>query len=169
MASSDSNPTVFVYEQSELNHGWLKACDGFEKIRLSSQNDNLAEVGMREALLASELRVRDPAQALLFYVPVFEFASAHLGTCGNTTHTTRMAAANTALLASPWVRAERRCAATQRRAEAPPQCASLARQGRGEGAADAPLTRQHAQLAQFNEARRAWRAAIASVAPAAWR
>ena len=102
MASSDSNPTVFVYEQSELNHGWLKACDGFEKIRISSQNDNLAEVGMREALLASELRVRDPAQALLFYVPVFEFASAHLGTCGNTTHTTRMAAANTALLASPW-------------------------------------------------------------------
>ena len=57
---------------------------------------------MRDALLQSELRVRDPAQALLFYVPVFEFASAHLGACGNTSHGTRMAAANTALLASPW-------------------------------------------------------------------
>ena len=103
MAVASSSPTVYIYEQPELDHGWLRSCSGFDQIRLSSQNDNLAEVGMRAALLQSEARVLDPAQALLFYVPVFEFASAHLGACGNSSsHAARMAAANAALLASPW-------------------------------------------------------------------
>ena len=53
--SMPSRPTVYVYEQRELDHGWMRQCSGFDKIRLSSQNDNLAEVGMRDALLQSEL------------------------------------------------------------------------------------------------------------------
>lgn len=91
-----------MYEDPELDHGWFKKCPAFHTLRSSSNNDNLAEVGLRHALHHSKYRVRSPEHANLFYVPVFEFASYLIGTCENTNHTARMDAAYKALMASPY-------------------------------------------------------------------
>lgn len=94
--------TFYMYTDRALDHGWFINCPAFHFLRFSSENDNLAEVGMRRALLNSPLRVLSPDAALLFYVPVFEFASYRIGVCANTTHTMRMEAAYQALLSSPY-------------------------------------------------------------------
>ena len=98
-------PPFFMYTAMALDHSWLHACAGFRELRLSSRNDNCAEVGLRQALHQHPARVREPARARLFYVPVFEFASYSLGDCNGTTHASRMVAAYHALRASPdWQR-----------------------------------------------------------------
>ncbi|KAL1520355.1 hypothetical protein AB1Y20_021945 [Prymnesium parvum] len=90
----------YMYTDRALDHGWFDGCPSFQALRSSSNNDNLAEVGLRRSLLSSPLRVHSPQEARLFYVPVFEFASFAMGECANTTHPQRMAAAHAALQAS---------------------------------------------------------------------
>ena len=67
---------------------------------------NTAEVGAAKVLRQHPLRVRDPEQALLFFVPVYTYVSKSLAPgCGNTSHRERMAAAAAELRASPqWQR-----------------------------------------------------------------
>ena len=78
MAQGHANRSAvrfFMYVEPALDHGsWFKKCDAFHAIRASSNNDNLAEVGLRHSLLQSPLRVPSPELAQIFYVPVFEFA-----------------------------------------------------------------------------------------------
>ena len=94
----------FMYDDPALDHGWFRSCESFLAVRASSNNDNLAEVGLRRSLLHSPLRVHSPELAQLFYVPVFEFASFLIGECANTTHASRMTKAHAALVASPYFR-----------------------------------------------------------------
>ena len=103
-----ARPTVYLYAEPALNHKWLEGCTAFEQLLDSSAHSDLAEVGMRRALGLSPLRVSDPAQASLFYVAVYEYASTRVGSacrdadCANSSHESRMAQAATALSASPW-------------------------------------------------------------------
>lgn len=102
LAQHNVSVSFFMYTDRAIDHSWFRSCPTFRALRASSQNDNLGEVGLRQSLRSSARRVLDPAQAQIFYVPVFEFASAHMGECNGTTHKTRMNAAADALSASRW-------------------------------------------------------------------
>ena len=106
--SGHSGPTVYIYTEPELDHSWLHGCKAFRELLSSSEVGNLAEVGIRHALASSVLRVRNPADASLFFVPIFEYASQKVNdTCrgadGNaSSHRQRVALAAAKLSASPW-------------------------------------------------------------------
>jgi len=59
-----------------------------------------AEIGMYRQLSTHPARVRDPAAAELFYVPVLPHLSVDAGSCNGTGHRARMAAVASALRAS---------------------------------------------------------------------
>jgi len=44
------NASFFMYEQPELDHGWMQGCAGFEEMRLSPSSEKLAEVRRRRQL-----------------------------------------------------------------------------------------------------------------------
>ena len=102
LAGENVSVRFFMYTDHALDHNWFRKCPAFQQLRSSSENDNLAEVGMRHALLHSTLRVHSPDLAQLFFVPIFEFASHRIGECENTTHQTRMESAYQTLIASPY-------------------------------------------------------------------
>jgi hypothetical protein len=61
--------TFYMYTETELDHGWLEGCAGFGVLRMSTGSEKLAEVGLRHSLSSSALRVYDPLEAKVFYVP----------------------------------------------------------------------------------------------------
>ena len=61
--------TFYMYTEPELDHGWLESCGGFDLLRTSTASEKLAEVGLRRSLYSSPLRVNDPHEAVVFYVP----------------------------------------------------------------------------------------------------
>ena len=71
--------TFFMYDQPELDHGWIKTCDGFAELAHSVASEKLAEVGLHSQLIHHPLRVRNPAKAAIFYLPIFEATSYLLG------------------------------------------------------------------------------------------
>ena len=112
--------TFYMYDQPELDHGWMKTCEGFAELADSVASEKLAEVGLRSQLLHHPLRVRNPAKAAIFYLPIFEATSSLLGeqpagrlrNCSKAvpsallrSHHSRMAAAAAVLAVSPhWQR-----------------------------------------------------------------
>ena len=109
-----SAQSFYMYDAPELNHRWLRHCARFRELRHSSKAENSAEVGLHKVLARHPRRTRNPAEARLFYVPIFEYSSKFVGAaCANASttpahlanHTARMAAAHGALLASPHWRA----------------------------------------------------------------
>ena len=72
-------PNFFMYTEPELDHSWLERCNGFDALLHSTVAEKLAEVGMHRLLANHPKRVRDPAAARLFYVPIYEYSSWHLG------------------------------------------------------------------------------------------
>lgn len=97
-------PLFYMYEGRELDFGWMRHCPAFDSMRSSPFNERLAEVEMRELLSRSRWRTRDPAKALLFYVPIWEVVSFKLGSCNGTTHAGRINAAFLALMNAPTFR-----------------------------------------------------------------
>ena len=93
--------TFYMYEHPALDHSWLRHCPGFAELRHSVNDTNTAEAGVHKLLRRHPWRRYDPAEASLFYVPVFEYASYSIGACNGTTHQSRMVAAEAALRASP--------------------------------------------------------------------
>jgi hypothetical protein len=93
-------PLFYMYEEPALDFGWMAGCSGFNALHQSPFGERLAEVRMRELLADSRWRTRDPALAVLFYVPIWEVVSFKLGACNGTTHSGRMAAARRALARS---------------------------------------------------------------------
>ena len=109
-----SAQSFYMYDAPELNHRWLRHCARFRELRHSSKAENSAEVGLHKVLARHPRRTRNPAEARLFYVPIFEYSSKFVGAaCANASttpahlanHTARMSAAYGALLASPHWRA----------------------------------------------------------------
>lgn len=112
----------YMYTEPALDHRWLRHCVSFVALRHGKHGaaawhaEKTAEVSMHGLLRRSPLRTREPAEARLFYVPIFEFASFYLdAACANATatppglgsHAARMAAARRALLGSPHWRRHR--------------------------------------------------------------
>ena len=108
MANTDAGGVpFFMYEDPSLDHSWLSACPGFHEVRSGVRMQNTAEVGAAKVFRRHPLRVLDPQQALLFFVPVFTYVSKWVSSpCRNSTgHRQRMAAAAATLSTSPqWQR-----------------------------------------------------------------
>ena len=107
-ASGSSHPSAgpgvpfYMYTADALDHRWLSNCSGFHHAIAGVRLQNTAEVGAARILRRHPLRVRNPDHAMLFFVPVYTYVSKWVSPgCGNTTHRERMAAAATALRASP--------------------------------------------------------------------
>ena len=123
-ADQQELPSFFLYEHPALDHSWMeRECSArLDALLLSAHGRLAAEVGLHRSLRAHPKRTRKPENADLFYVPVFEYVSFKLaGQCqfsgeawgapsqhGNATrlnsHKTRMEAATSVLLASPYWR-----------------------------------------------------------------
>ena len=105
----DARTNVYVYEDPALNHGWMTACESFAALRSSPSSEQLAEVGMLQALTSHPRRVHDPTQARLVYLGIFEYASWALGDLSSCSaapahlqnHSNRMREAAAALRRSP--------------------------------------------------------------------
>ena len=48
MAANATLPRFYMYPMPELDHSWLRHCSGFEKLRLSVNDSNTAEVGVHK-------------------------------------------------------------------------------------------------------------------------
>ena len=82
--------TFYMYTEAELDHGWLEGCAGFGVLRMSTGSEKLAEVGLRHSLYSSPLRVYDPLEAKVFYVPVYEWTPIPLRRCAIALPTCRL-------------------------------------------------------------------------------
>lgn len=85
----------------------LLACRGLKRIAPLDEPmaQFYAEKELHRALVVHPQRVRDPAQAALFYVPVLPHLSQDAGGCNGTGHRARMSSIATTLRASPhWQR-----------------------------------------------------------------
>ena len=98
-------PRFYMYPGPHIDQSWLGKCAGFSQLRASPLNERLAEVEMHEALRRHPQRVENANDAQLFYVPIWEVSSWHLGDCNGTSHKQRMLDAARALLAAPSYRA----------------------------------------------------------------
>ena len=76
-------PKFFIYEEPALNHHWLRHCARFKELRLGSRAENTAEYGLHRALHRHPARTRNPSEAQLFYLPVFEYTSKFIGAACN--------------------------------------------------------------------------------------
>mmetsp|Transcript_22924 Transcript_22924/g.58297 ORF Transcript_22924/g.58297 Transcript_22924/m.58297 type:complete len:479 (+) Transcript_22924:35-1471(+) len=97
----------FMYADRSLDHSWLAECSGYHEVRNGVRMQNTAEVGAAKVLRRHPMRVQDPNDALLFFVPVLTYVSKWISApCGNTSsHRQRMAAAAASLSSSPqWQR-----------------------------------------------------------------
>lgn len=97
----------FMYTERSLDHHWLANCSGFREVRHGVRMQNTAEVGAYKVLRHHELRVRDPALAALFFVPIYPYVSKYVtAPChGSASHRERMRDAAAALMATPqWKR-----------------------------------------------------------------
>ena len=105
IANADGVP-FYMYSDPTLDHHWLSNCSGYHEVRNGVRMQNTAEVGAAKVLRRHRLRVSDPAQAMLFFVPVFTYVSKWIAGCQNTTgHLERMSAAAAALHHTPsWQR-----------------------------------------------------------------
>ena len=82
-----------MHTDPALDHGWLRHCPGFALLARSAYNERLAEVYVRDALAVHPWRTDDPAQATIFYVPLWEVVSFNVADCNGTTHQERMSRA----------------------------------------------------------------------------
>ena len=94
----------FMYTDAALDLGWLEQCSGFQQLRQSARGEGLAEVGLRQALVGHPQRTFAAAEAALFYIPLWEYASFAMGVCNGTTHRERMERARHALQGSHYFR-----------------------------------------------------------------
>ena len=107
LGAENRSARFYMYDGPILDHDWLRHCDGFDDLVLTSQRENLGEVHIRRLLHRHPRRTLDASKASLFYVPIFEYASYVLGACNGTSHRGRMTAARDALVASPYFQRHR--------------------------------------------------------------
>jgi hypothetical protein len=93
-----------MYDDPTLDQSWLANCPGFDSLKESAEGEGFQEANLYWALRDHPYRTRNPEQAALFYLPLWEYSSFRLGQCNGTTHAIRMERASRTLLVSRWFR-----------------------------------------------------------------
>jgi len=108
MPMAERPPPFYMYDGPEFpTPAALLGCRGVARMRPLDEPmaQFYAEIGVHDLLSTHERRVRSPAEAQLFYVPILPHLSQDAGRCNGTSHRSRMAAVARRLLASPdWAR-----------------------------------------------------------------
>lgn len=102
---SSAVPPFYMYgdapSEAALDFSWLRGCRDFDKMLVTAERGQLAEVFLYDLLRTHERRTRNADAAILFILPVWMHVSYRVGHCNRSTNEGRMSAAVKALKASP--------------------------------------------------------------------
>lgn len=101
---SERPPRFWIHGHRDLNMSWLRQCPAVVAALAGSRRERLSELFFYDHLLTHPQRTRNASRALLFFLPVLEFASTLAGHCEDTGHAQRMLRAASALSKIGWYR-----------------------------------------------------------------